>query len=70
MKTPDSRTPTLVRTAPGAALRTAGGDAPAVMDTDAASGGPRTVLGHADSAWLLVGPSRGDHDFAVQVSRR
>jgi hypothetical protein len=42
MKTPRSRTPTLVRTALGARLLTACGDAPEVVDTDAASGGQTT----------------------------
>ena len=43
MKTPCSRTPTLARTALGAALLTACGDAPAVVDTDATSGAPTTT---------------------------
>ncbi len=43
MKTPCSRTPTLARTALGVALLTACGDAPAVVDTDSASGGQTTT---------------------------
>lgn len=39
MNTPRSRTQTLARTALGAALLTACGDAPAVVDTNSASGG-------------------------------
>jgi hypothetical protein len=42
MKTPCSWTPTLARTALGAALLTACGDAPAIPDTDSASGGQTT----------------------------
>ncbi len=43
MNTPRSRTQTLARTALGAALLTACGDAPAVVDTDSASGGQTTT---------------------------
>jgi hypothetical protein len=43
MKTPSSRTPALARTALGAALLTACGDAPAIPDTDSASDGQTTT---------------------------
>ena len=55
MKTPCSRTPTLARTALGAALLTACGDAPAVVDTDSASGGqtgPVVALSPSVAAWV------------------